>query len=58
MGRIYINELWSEKFHKLVLKESKIEAVLERISKLYRRNVEDFVDDIHQASKGKQGNED
>lgn len=32
------------------MKESKIQEVLEKISKLYRRNVEEFIEDIHNAA--------
>lgn len=38
-GKIFINELWSEKFHKLVLKESKIQDVVDKINRLHRRQV-------------------
>ncbi|KAL4460043.1 hypothetical protein ABPG74_003569 [Tetrahymena malaccensis] len=51
IGRIYINELWSDKFHKLVMNESKIQEVLDKIQKLYRRNVDEFVEDVHNAAQ-------
>ena len=51
VGRLFINELWSEKFHKQVLKESKIRDIIDRIQKLHRRNLDHLIGDLELANK-------
>lgn len=46
IGKFFINELWSEKFHKQVLKETKIKEVCEKIEKLHRRNLSNMLEDV------------
>jgi len=39
VGKFLISELWSEKFHKLVMRESKISDILEKQKKLKRQRI-------------------
>lgn len=47
-GKIFINDLWSEKYSKMILCESKIQNNIEKIDKLHRRNIEDFMEEMKQ----------
>ena len=44
VGKFFINELWSEKFHKQVLKETKIKEVCERIEYMHRKNISNLLE--------------
>ena len=40
---MFINDFWSEKYMKNILGESKIQENIEKIKKLYRRNMQEVM---------------
>ena len=45
-----MNDLWSEKYHKFVLKESKIKEICDRIERMHRGNLDTLISEVNKAS--------
>ena len=47
-GKIRVNEFWSEKYNKLILKESKIMNNIQRIEQIQRQGINNLIQDLRQ----------
>lgn len=43
--------MWSEKYHKFVLKESKIKEICDKIERMHRGNLDHLISEVNKASR-------